>query len=214
MPRRPEKREDAPPENPSDVPAGTPQTKKQIRLRMLERRDEIPYSEVLSASMQIREHLRAWKIFRAARCVCCYISVRSEMSTSGVILRALESGKTVLAPKVFGETIRFFRIRNLTDDLERGTFGVLEPTAGTEEADPARDADLCLIPGVAFDARGNRIGYGKGYFDRFLKTLPPRVPTLGLAYDCQLLDAVPADADDVPVQYLVTPSRGVFPAKK
>lgn len=211
MPRRPEKREVPQPK--VVLPEGAAPTKNQLRSRMLALRDEIPYSEVISASAGIREHVRSWAVFREARCVCCYISVRSEMSTPGIILRALESGKTVIAPKVFGDEIRFFRIRNLTDDLERGAFGVLEPIAGTQEFDPA-EADVCLIPGVVFDEKGNRIGYGKGYYDRFLKKLPPRVPTLGLAYDCQVIDAIPAEKNDVPVQYLVTPSRGVFPVKK
>lgn len=184
-------------------------TKAQIRRQALAARDAIPYSDVLSAAVSVREHIRAWQPFRDASCVCSYIAVRSEMSTAGVILRAMESGKTVIIPKVFGDALRFFRIRSLTDDLERGAFGVLEPREGCEEVAAAR-AGVCLIPGVAFDERGNRIGYGKGYYDRFLRTLPPSVPTLGLAYDCQVLERLPAERNDVPVSFIVTPSRGIF----
>lgn len=194
------------------IPAGTPPTKAQLRCRALALRDAVSYADVLSASVSVREHLRSWAVFRDAECVCSYISVRSEMSTAGIILRALENGKKVIVPKVFGETLRFFRIRNLTDDLARGTFGVLEPIDGCEEADP-ETAGVCLVPGVIFDERGNRIGYGKGFYDRFLNGLNPAVPTIGLAYDCQVLKSVPAEDGDVPVQFLVTPSRGIFPTK-
>lgn len=187
----------------------TAPTKEQIRRRALAARDAIPYSDVLSAAVSVREHVRAWQPFRDASCVCGYVAVRSEMSTAGIILRAMESGKTVIIPKVFGDALRFFRIRSLTDDLERGSFGLLEPREGCEEVDVSR-AGVCLIPGVAFDERGNRLGYGKGFYDRFLRTLPPSVPTLGLAYDCQVFKRLPAESSDVPVRFVVTPSRGVF----
>lgn len=188
----------------------SPQTKKQLRNRILPLRDAIPYSEVLSSALAVREHVRSWTPFRDADCVCCYVSVRSEMPTPGIILRAMESGKTVIVPKVFGKVIRFFKIKSLTDDLNRGTFGVLEPVDSCEEVDPAA-AGACLIPGVVFDERGNRVGYGKGYYDRFLSELPESIPTLGLAYDCQVLPEIScASQEDVPVQFIVTPKRGVF----
>lgn len=186
--------------------------KRDVRRDALRERDAIPYSGVISAARVVREHVRSWPPFRDAECVCCYVSVRSEVSTAGIILRALESEKRVIVPKVFGTDMRFFRIKSLTDDLERGTFGTLEPREGCEEVDSA-DADVCLVPGVVFDEFGNRIGYGKGYYDRLLKTLPRAIPTLGLAYDCQVRERIPAAPEDVPVQFIVTPERGVFPAK-
>lgn len=198
------------PEISLDVPKGCRPTKKQIRYGMLTKRDGIPYSDVLADALSVREHLRSWSVFRDAECVCCYVSVRSEMPTPGIILRALESGKRVIVPKVFGNTLKFFRIKNLTDDLDRGTFGVLEPIDSCTPV-PIEEANLCLIPGVVFDEHGNRFGYGKGYYDRFLKNLPAHIPTIGLAYDCQVLENIPAEPTDVPVKYLVTPQRGIFP---
>lgn len=206
--RLPIRREIVRPQLPDDGNASP--TKKQLRYRMLPKRDTIPYSDVLLHALQVREHVRSWAPFRDAPCVCCYVSVRSEMPTAGIIVRALESGKTVIVPKVDGDIIRFFKIKSLTDDLDRGTFGVLEPNDRCEEIDPAT-AGVCLIPGVVFDEHGNRIGYGKGYYDRFLNTLPKEIPTLGLAYDCQILPDIPHSQEDVPVQFLVTPQRGIFP---
>ncbi len=203
--------EDFPPETFSDAPCAM--TKSQLRREILKRRDEVSYSEMLAVTRSVREQVRTWPAFRAAECICSYISVRSEMPTPGIILRALEIGKKVIVPKVFGEDLRFFEIRSLTEDLSRGTFGVLEPIESRCEEVPASAADLCLIPGVVFDERGNRIGYGKGYYDRFLRRLPATVPTLGLAYDFQVLREIPFGATDVPVRWLVTPSRGIFPVK-
>jgi len=188
-------------------------SKKKLREIMVRNRSEIPYSEQIVAAAAVREFVRAWPPFRDAHCVCSYISLRSEMPTPGIILRVLESGKSVIVPKVFGETLRFFRIKNLTDDLERGGFGVLEPRENCEEVS-ADQADICLIPGLAFDQHGNRIGYGKGFYDRFLATLPNSIPTLGLAFDQQVFDAIPFTMNcDVPVKFLVTPSRGIFATK-
>lgn len=201
------------PENPAETPpfapVKKPSLKAQIRRRLLELRDRISDTEMLAAVASVREHVRAWAPYRDASCICAYVAVRREMPTAGLILRALENGKTVIAPKVFGKELRFFRIKNLTDDFSRGAFGVLEPNEDCEEILPSR-ADVCLVPGVVFDEKGNRYGYGKGYYDRFLRALPPAIPTLGLAYDCQVLPEIPAAPFDVPVQYLVTPNRGVF----
>ena len=204
---------------PAETSAGTPfppagaLTKGQLRREILKRREEVSYSEMLSVTRAVREHVRTWSVFRSAACICCYISVRNEMPTPGIILRALEIGKKVIVPKVFGDDLRFFEIRSLTEDLSRGTFGVLEPIESRCAEVPASEADVCLIPGVVFDERGNRIGYGKGYYDRFLRGIPASVPTLGLAYDFQVFREIPCCATDVPVRWLVTPSRGIFPAK-
>lgn len=196
-------------DTPPFVPATQPANKAQIRRRLLELREQISDAEMLSAVAAVREHVRAWAPYHNASCICAYLAVRREMPTAGLILRALENGKTVIAPKVFGKDLRFFRVKNLTDDFSRGAFGVLEPNENCEEFSPA-SADVCLVPGVVFDEKGNRYGYGKGFYDRFLRELPPKIPTLGLAYDCQVLPEIPAAPFDVPVQYLVTPARGVF----
>lgn len=203
--------EDFPPKIFSDAPGAM--TKSQLRREILKRRDEVSCSEMLAVSRSVHEQVSRWSAFRAAECICSYISVRNEIPTSSIISYAFELGKKVIVPKVFGEELRFFEIRSLTEDLSRGTFGVLEPLESRCEEVPASAADLCLVPGVVFDERGNRIGYGKGYYDRFLRRLPAIVPTLGLAYDFQVLREIPFGTTDVPVRRLVTPSRGIFSVK-
>lgn len=181
--------------------------KKKLRLQHLTLRDQINGPEALQLSSLIRNELRAHPLYQQAKCISSYISVRSEVSNHGGILRAIESGRITCLPKVFGKDLRLFHVRNMAEDLAPGTFGVLEPLPHCEEV-PLDRPTFHVIPGVVFDWSGNRIGYGKGYYDRFLKQLPPDAVTVGLAFDCQIVDSIPSEPTDVPLQYLVTPSRG------
>lgn len=181
--------------------------KRRLRLRHLALRDEINGPEALTLSGFVRNELRTSEIFQRAECVSSYISIRSEVGNHGGILRAIEAGKITCVPKVFGKELRLFRIRNMAEDLAPGTFGVLEPLPHCEEI-PVEVPTLHIIPGIVFDLHGNRIGYGKGYYDRFLRRVPPSAITVGLAFDCQVVDSVPAEPTDVPLKYLITPERG------
>lgn len=181
--------------------------KKRLRLKHLALRDKINGPEALQLSSLIRNEIRAGSFYQQATCVSSYISTRSEVINHGGILRCIEAGKIICVPKVFGNELRLFRIRNMAEDLAPGTFGVLEPLPHCEEI-PLDMPTFHVIPGVVFDLNGNRIGYGKGYYDRFLKKLPPSAVTVGLAFDCQVLDSIPTEPTDVPLQYLITPERG------
>lgn len=181
--------------------------KRELRIRHLALRDKIYGPKALTLSSAIRDEVRASDFFLGAECISSYISIRSEVSTHGGILRAIEAGKTICSPKIFGKDLRLFRILNMAQDLLPGTFGVLEPNEACEEISLARPT-LHIIPGVVFDLHGNRIGYGKGYYDRFLKKIPNDAITVGLAFDCQVVDSLPSEPTDVPLKYLVTPERG------
>lgn len=181
--------------------------KKKLRQKLLAIRDRINGPEALTLSSLVRNELRANPLYQQSTCISSYISVRSEVSNHGGILRAIEAGKITCLPKVFGDNLKLFRVQNMAEDLAPGTFGVLEPLPHCEEI-PIEQPTFHVVPGVAFDLHGNRIGYGKGYYDRFLKQLPPNAVTVGLAFDCQVLDFVPHEPTDVPLQYIVTPERG------
>lgn len=186
--------------------------KKKLRIRHLALRDQINGPEFLQLSSIIRDEVRAHPLYHQANCISSYISVRSEVSNHGGILRAIESGKITCVPKVFGNEIKLFRVQNMAEDLATGTFGVLEPLPHCEEI-PLDQPTLHIIPGVVFDIHGNRIGYGKGYYDRFLEKLPPSAVTVGLAFDCQVLESIPHEPTDIPLQYLITPQRGWIKCK-
>lgn len=181
--------------------------KRRLRIKHLALRDQIVGPEALTLSSAIRDEVRASNLFHDSECISSYVSIRSEVSTHGGILRALEANKTICVPKIFGDELRLFRILNMANDLLPGTFGVLEPGENCE-AIPLERPTLHVIPGVVFDLHGNRIGYGKGYYDRFLAKIPPDAVTVGLAFDCQVVDSLPAEASDIPLKYLVTPERG------
>lgn len=181
--------------------------KRRLRIKHLALRDKIVGPEALTLSTVIRDEVRTSDFFQNASCISSYASIRSEVSTHGGILRAIEAQKIICVPKIFEKELRLFRILNMAEDLSPGSFGVLEPVGRCEEI-PLELPTLHVIPGVVFDLHGNRIGYGKGYYDRFLKKIAKDAVTVGLAFDCQVVENLPVEPCDVPLKYLVTPERG------
>jgi len=144
--------------------------------------------------------------FRRAKTVCCYVSLPYEVQTWQLIDVMLKRGKRVVVP-VTDRSRKRLRLSELCDpltELAPGAFGVWEPRPAVRRPITAKALDLVLVPGVAFDGTGHRLGHGHGYFDRFLARLPNTVPTVGLAYRFQLLDRLPASPHDHAVQTVVT----------
>ena len=148
--------------------------------------------------------------------VLTYVSFRSEVSTYGIIDRFLKMGVKVAVPRVEEEEIRFYHISSC-DDLADGYMGIPEPkttcrpwekkTAGLTSGSPVSHIDtLVLVPGSVFDRQGNRIGYGGGFYDRFL-TDHQGMYSIGLAYECQIADEIPADEWDRKVDMVITPEH-------
>jgi 5-formyltetrahydrofolate cyclo-ligase len=129
------------------------------------------------------------------------------------VAEALAEGKTVVVPYMDSARIHLFRLESL-DELAPGQFGILEPrrelrNAPGKSVDPAR-IELVVVPGVGFDRQGGRVGHGRGYYDELLKRIRPEVPRIGLAYECQLFDAVPMLPHDVPMNRVIT-EQAVYP---
>jgi 5-formyltetrahydrofolate cyclo-ligase len=148
--------------------------------------------------------------FQAADVVMFYVDARSEVRTRSAISAAIASGKTGAVPQCVGDELVPWRIASL-DDLTLGTFGIAEPSAALcllpgAKVDP-RSIDLVVVPGVAFDRRGQRLGTGRGYYDRFLRRLRSDATLVGLAFDCQIVDAMPAAPHDVPMHIVITPTE-------
>ena len=127
------------------------------------------------------------------------IDFGGEVGTRPLMLEAWKLGKTVWVPKVHGETMDFYEITSF-DELKPGAYGILEPDAGIPAS---ADDGLMIMPGVAFDTNRNRVGYGGGYYDRYLES-HPQLHTLALAFDMQVLFEVPAEEQDIKPQLLVT----------
>ena len=146
------------------------------------------------------------KAFREAKTVCCYVALPYEVQTWRMIEQMLVRGKRVVVPVAQPRTkrLRLSEVRDLAKDLAPGAFGVWEPVRSAMRPVPVRALDLVLVPGLAFDRQGHRLGHGHGYFDRFLARLPEAARTVGLAYRFQLLDHLPAAAHDHAVQTILT----------
>ncbi len=116
-------------------------------------------------------------------------------------------GKKILVPYIDGDDLKLSVLKEMDSDLEPGNFGVLEPTGDSLRPVSTEEADLIIVPGLAFDREGNRIGYGGGYYDNLLKKTNEDARFIALAYEFQITNRVPHDEKDVPVHRILTEKR-------
>jgi 5-formyltetrahydrofolate cyclo-ligase len=156
-------------------------------------------------SARIEDRLFTLPEFRTASVVMFFASFQSEVETHDMIRRAIREGKRVVLPKVRGKELEIVEIGDYDADVRPGAWGIPEPDTGAPVA--LKDIGLIIVPGAAFDERGNRIGYGAGFYDRLLPAYDG--PTVALSFDAQIVPAVPADPHDVPVKRIVTETRTI-----
>lgn len=175
-----------------------------LRQVMLARRRALSALEVLERSAAVGRAVRELPAFRQAETIMAYLAVRNEVATGGIIRLALVEGKRVAVPVTDTRTRRLIAatLRTYPGNLVRGAFGIPEPPPGTYQVLPPEEIDLVLVPGVAFDAGGYRLGYGQGYYDRFLPQT--RAVTVGLAYAFQLCPTVYPAPHDCRLHLVVT----------
>ncbi len=130
------------------------------------------------------------------KAVLSFASLSSEIDTS-LLNRFLASTGRLLLPKTEGGILKVFRVSDLDNQLEKGAFGLSEPASSKCQEIPGSEIEIALVPALGFDRSNNRIGYGKGYYDRFLHALS--CSTIGIGFKEQLVDAVPVDPNDVPL---------------
>ncbi len=155
----------------------------------------------------ILERVSALEQYATAAIVSTYVGVGSEVETIPLIRSALAEERTVAVPWMDGKQIRLARIDAL-DELVPSAYGLLEPPAEirtdhTRQISP-ESCDVFLIPGVAFDREGNRLGHGRGYYDELLARVPRAAARVGLAFECQLVERVPTEPHDQRVHLVVT----------
>lgn len=174
------------------------------------RRDALPHQDDLSRRIVAR--LAALAEFAAARTVMSYVSFRSEVQTRGLIELAWQAGKQVVVPYCGESELHLFRLDHW-DELTPGTMRILEPRRELrglpQRQATVSDLDLIVVPGLAMDRHGGRIGYGKGYYDRLLAGAAASTRTVGVAFECQLFPAVPMLRGDMHLDAVVT-ERGVY----
>ncbi|MGI6254006.1 MAG: 5-formyltetrahydrofolate cyclo-ligase [Acutalibacter sp.] len=175
--------------------------KSALRKELAARRNALP--DRAAKSRAIQDHVRALPGYLRAEKLLLYLSMGSEVDTWGIFQSALSCGKAVYAPRCLdGEGhMAFYRVKS-REELKQGRFGLWEPDPTVCAPLTGTDGALCLVPGLAFDEAGFRLGYGKGYYDRFLANHP--VETVGLCYGELLLPQLPREALDRRVSWLVT----------
>jgi 5-formyltetrahydrofolate cyclo-ligase len=148
--------------------------------------------------------------YKKANCIFTFVSFGSEIDTHVLIELAIGERKTVCVPKVISKEAGMKAVRiNSFVELKPGRFGILEPGESCPEV-PKQDIDLVLVPGLAFDRKGGRIGYGAGFYDRFLMDCRKTTLKVGVAYDFQVLSKVPTDELDVRLDAIVTNQEVIF----
>jgi 5-formyltetrahydrofolate cyclo-ligase len=182
-------------------------TKKELRQELRRRLNLITPAEWSERSTLACRRLIEQTEYRRAEVVMIFLSMPSEVDTSQIALHCWSNIKRVLAPKVSWEQRRMLptQINSLTSDVQQGVLGIREPTEGLPI--PVADIDLVIVPGLAFDGAGNRLGRGRGFYDRFLSHRDFQGVACGLALEDQVVEAVPAEQKDVRVHMLVTDAR-------
>lgn len=182
--------------------------KRKIRQAVLKERDALDRKERERADLLFTERILGHQWFYRSEYFLCFVSCGSEIGTRELIREGLRAGKKVYVPKVTdggspeggGPKMRFFRIEG-TEELSPGYKGIPEPGGDSEEypySEETAGRTLVLMPGAVFDRYGNRIGYGKGFYDRFLGEKPLlQVRTIAAGYRCQLLEKIPAEERDI-----------------
>jgi 5-formyltetrahydrofolate cyclo-ligase len=157
---------------------------------MLERRNRLASQEIAKRSKNIQEFVINTKEFRHANFVGAYFAFGSEVTTELIIERAKTLGKKIALPRVEEDKITFYELSSIKSLIRGSRFGIMEPLPYGQMS----EIDILVVPGIAFDKKGNRLGYGKGYYDRLLSG--KRTFSIGLAYSFQLLETLPHDRYD------------------
>jgi 5-formyltetrahydrofolate cyclo-ligase len=188
------------------------EAKRAMRRHVLALRDALPPDVRASAAAAIASRVAALPQFGAASAVLLTIAFRGEWDTMPLVLAALANGKVVAVPRV-DQRARMLELHAITEpaaDIVAGSQGIPEPRLHCPLV-PRETIDFVLVPGVAFDASGRRLGYGGGYYDRLLPLLSARAARIAGAFDVQLVPRVPAAPHDVAIDAIVTESQMLVP---
>lgn len=169
--------------------------KKALRREIREKKRAMTEEEIILRSEKLGQLFAQSEAYRKAKTVYGYLPYNQEVRTVPMLEQALREGKRVAVPKIYGDTMKFLYLDDLSR-VEKNDMGIPEPIADTPVADDK--TALVLMPGLAFTKRGDRMGYGGGFYDRFLAEEPDH-PTLALCYDFQMVDSLPTEEFDIPV---------------
>ena len=173
--------------------------KKELRRSIRERKRAMTEEEIISRSESLGKQFHSSEAYRNAKTIYGYLPYNQEVRTVPMLEQALKDGKKVAVPKCYGDEMKFIFMEDLSK-VEKGYAGIPEPIADGPVADDP--TALVLMPGMAFDPQGHRIGYGGGFYDKFLAAEPEH-PTLALCYEFQLLPHLETEEHDIPVDHVI-----------
>lgn len=187
------------------------ETKNSIRKQILNNRNAMPFDECKGKSMAVMQNVLSLSQIKQAEYILCYAGYKSEVMTEDLIQELLKMGKQLYLPRVSGVEMEFYHITSLMD-LTEGYKGIPEPSVNCTDfftRDILEENPKCvvmLLPGAAFSENGARIGYGKGFYDRYLMRIPC-MERIALCYEMQIVETIPADDHDIPVTTIVTEEK-------
>lgn len=173
--------------------------KQELRQAIRARKRAMTEEDILRRSEILAEKFTRSNAYRAAKTIYGYLPYNQEVRTVPMLRRALEEGKRVAVPKVYGDDMKFIYLDDLSQ-VAKGYAGIPEPVADGPVAQD--ETALVLMPGLAFDQAGHRIGYGGGFYDKFLAR-EPHHPTVALCYDFQVMDRLETEEFDIPVDLVI-----------
>lgn len=180
-----------------------------LRKDILKRRNNISNSDRESRSRKILNRLISLAEIKIAKNVCVYVSKGSEADTICLIEKLISMGKSVYAPKseIKSNSMTFYKINSLSE-LSIGAFSVLEPNAKCEEYICSDKCDICIVPAISFDIQGFRLGYGKGYYDRFLVQF--KGIKIGICFEEFITEMLPRLDTDIAVDMIITENKNIL----
>ncbi|MBN2484317.1 MAG: 5-formyltetrahydrofolate cyclo-ligase [Candidatus Omnitrophica bacterium] len=178
--------------------------KQSIRNQLLEQLLSLTLREVERRSKHVEQKIQRLSEYIRAQYVMAYYPLKGEVNLLGMLRKDLKR-KIICFPVIQGNKLKAYQVEDIDSDLVSGPLGVRQPDTARCQEVPLAELDLVIVPGIAFDKYRNRLGRGGGYYDRFLKELPDKAKTVGVAFDLQIIEDLPhTTAHDVKVDMLLT----------
>ncbi|MBA3018997.1 MAG: 5-formyltetrahydrofolate cyclo-ligase [Proteobacteria bacterium] len=186
--------------------------KQEVRNNIAATLEKLSDKEIAKKTKQIEDNLFEFANFLEAKIVLLYINKKSEVASRNIIKRCFDFNKIVILPAFNIKTyeIKLMKVDDLDNDLITGPRGILEPDINRCKIVPVDRVDLALIPGIAFDEKGGRIGSGEGYYDRFIPKLSITTRKVAIALECQIIQQVPVESHDIHVDIIITDERIIY----
>lgn len=186
--------------------------KQEMRDNVAQILQSLSNKEITEKTKQIENQLFGFANFLESKIVLLYMNGIGEVKTKDIIKKCFDYNKIVILPafKVKRRKMILMKIDNIDNKLKHGQRGVLEPSPAKCKTAPIKSLDIAIIPGIAFDEKGGRIGTGRGYYDRFIPKLPDTTRKVALAFECQIIPQAPVKSHDRHVDIVITEERIIY----